>query len=538
MLNLLDSLTFVLSSPSLLLFLFLFLFLLVALPLLFLTRSSFSTPGPRPLPFLGNLIEVAGAFNDFADWTYRTTLKYSGRSWTYAAPFIGRFVVATDPRVMEFVLGKEGFDNFEKGLEFRWKIAPLFGTGIFNSDGPHWVHQRKIISRIFTSRNLREYFTRVFLSHSAILGAVLSTLAASDDPIDLQDLFHRLTLDSFSQIAFSCRLESLQGAAACSDASWGHSFSESQRIVSRRLFDPLWWFKEKTGKDNVELKKHLEVVDALVYRIIEERRGEVGDGEEVQGEDLLSRFMRYRDEDTGEALSNTELRDWVVNMTIAGRDTTATGLSWAIYRLAQNPTVLSKLRAELATHLPHDRTTEITHEMLADLVYTHACYLESLRLHPSIPANMKMCVRDTFLPDGTPVHKGNWLLWSTYAMGRMESIWGPDAMEYKPERWLVESVDKLGKKCMSIKQESPFKFLAFNAGPRSCLGMTMAILEAKTTLALLLRDFDIELLNDPPVEYTPSITYYMKNGLWVKVHKRKADEAGDWKQDMVGSVEE
>lgn len=134
-----------------------------------------------------------------------------------------------------------------------------------------------------------------------------------------------------------------------------------------------------------------------------------------------------------------------------------------------------------------------------------------MRLYPSVPIDNKDVTADDFLPDGTFVRKGTRLMYSIYSMGRMDSIWGKDCMEYKPERWLRKGV---------FTPESPFKYAVFNAGPRLCLGKELAYLQMKSVASAILRNYHVKLVPGHKVEYKLSLTLFMKYGLRVTLHPR------------------
>jgi cytochrome P450 len=168
--------------------------------------------------------------------------------------------------------------------------------------------------------------------------------------------------------------------------------------------------------------------------------------------------------------------------TIAGRDTTAQTLTWVFWNLANNPEVEKKARAEVQAVL---NGKEPDYESIKELKYLNAIFNETLRLQANVPGNILTCTKDTVLAGtGTQVYRGDlvqyspwvmvrcpyidsslWNLTLTFAIfqGRMTSIWGPDAEEFKPERW----IDEKG----SLKKENQFKWPVFKAGPRICLGM-------------------------------------------------------------------
>ena len=170
-------------------------------------------------------------------------------------------------------------------------------------------------------------------------------------------------------------------------------------------------------------------------------------------------------------------RDIVMNFMIAGRDTTACALSWTLFELAKHPDVVEEILAEIEKI--HGDINEggdsISYDNLQKMTYTKAVATEVLRLHPSVPVDMKFAKNSDTLPDGTYIPKGCAVLYSPFAMGRNESIWGDDAEEFKPERHLAED------KC-KFMDPSQYKFTSFNAGQRLCLGKDLALLEIKLAL--------------------------------------------------------
>lgn len=145
--------------------------------------------------------------------------------------------------------------------------------------------------------------------------------------------------------------------------------------------------------------------------------------------------------------------------------------------------------------------------------YLHAAISESLRLYPPVPIDTKACLGDDILPDGTFIGKDWFISYHTYAMGRMEKIWGKDCHEYKPERWLEDGI---------FRQESPYKFPVFHAGPRMCLGKDMAYIQMKSIAAGVLERFRIEVLSESGKcpEHLLSLTLRIKGGLLVRVKER------------------
>lgn len=134
--------------------------------------------------------------------------------------------------------------------------------------------------------------------------------------------------------------------------------------------------------------------------------------------------------------------------------------------------------------------------------------MEVLRLHPSVPVEMKFAIKEDKLPDGTHIHPGAACLWSPYAMGRSEALWGADAEKFKPERMLDED----GKGI----EPSQYKYTTFNSGYRLCLGKGLALLEIKLALAILLPRFDFESCGHNG-GYQSTLVLPMNPGLEMKV---------------------
>ncbi len=248
-----------------------------------------------------------------------------------------------------------------------------------------------------------------------------------------------------------------------------------------------------------QLRKDVQTVRSYCGDIVKKRRLHPTDSQ-----DLLALFMNS---DTEEIDMNDEfLVDSVLNFIIAGRDTTAQALSWAFFHLSKHPQVLEKAREELDRVVKDGEYPE--YEQLKSLEYIKAIFLETLRLSPSIPTNIRTCIKDDVWPDGTKVPAGAMVEWSTYVIHRNPKIWGDDALDFNPERWLKMT-----------SQPSQFVFNAFHGGPRVCLGRNMAELEGTFVLACLLKRYNVRVVQ--PVVRIFSLTNPMKNGLIVELERRK-----------------
>lgn len=191
------------------------------------------------------------------------------------------------------------------------------------------------------------------------------------------------------------------------------------------------------------------------------------------------------------------------------------------WRLTTSPEVLSFVKAEINDSHNHNGTLDIEYDDLKRHPRKTATLYETLRLHPSIPKNIRRAVADDVLPnDGPRIQKGDIVLYSDWTMGRNKSVWGPDAQEFNPSRW----IDDNG----TLIRHSPSKAHFFSAGPRACLGSTLATFEVCQVINLLFGKYHVELVDlgpklsacaDAVPEYLNSLTHPMKRPLMVKVRK-------------------
>ena len=281
-----------------------------------------------------------------------------------------------------------------------------------------------------------------------------------------------------------------------------------------RLFNIGW---EKTLKDNVT------VINRFVFDIIEKNRKATSSC--TGRKDLVAQFLCNKSvplPETKESFDAVYLRDILLNFVIAGRDTTAQALSWFFYEMSMNPRVLQRLREEIASTADRVIVDNVVNgreqdhhavvKMCESMPYLDAVIKETLRLHPSVPIDFKYCNEDDVMPNGTRVHRGIHVVYSMYVMARMCRIWGEDAEEFVPERWLGPQGEKV----------SPFKFNSFNAGPRMCLGKALATMELKMVSLVLLSTYDfVREGGNYQMHQKPSLTLPIQGGLRVRVRPSK-----------------
>lgn len=506
------------------LFVGLLLFSAVTAYLLWFTFISRALRGPRVWPLLGSLPGLIENFDRMHDWITDNLRACGGTYQTCicAIPFLARkqglVTVTCDPRNMEHIL-KTRFDNYPKGPTWQAVFHDLLGYGIFNSDGDTWLFQRKTAALEFTTRTLRQAMARwVNRAIHGRLCPILGSAMGRAEPVDLQDLMLRLTFDNICGLTFGRDPHTL--ALSPPENGFATAFDRATEASLQRFVLPevIWRIKKWLGLGmEVTLSRSLVYMDKYLSEIIETRKQELMNRNKDY-DDLLSRFMKKKDYSS---YSDKFLQHVALNFILAGRDTSSAALSWFFWLVMQHPAVEQKIMREICTVLMETRGADVDKwlsepldfDEVDRLVYLKAALSEALRLYPSVPEDSKHVVADDVLPDGTFVPAGSSVTYSIYAAGRMPSTWGDDCLEFRPERWLSSD----GK---TFTGHDHFKFVAFNAGPRICLGKDLAYLQMKSVAGSVLLRHRLSLVPGHKVEQKMSLTLFMKYGLKVNVHPR------------------
>ncbi|KAM3288266.1 cytochrome 94C1 [Capsicum chacoense] len=436
-------------------------------------------------------------FINLCDW-YTYLLKKSPTR-TIAIHVLGN-IITSNPQNVEYML-KTRFENYPKGRTFSTILGDFLGRGIFNVDGDLWKFQKRMSSLELGKVSIRSYAFEVVKNE--IDKRLLPLL---DDKqvgvLDFQDIFRRFSFDSICRFSFGLDPKCLESSLPISQ--FALSFDLASNLSAKRAMttSPIVWKIKRflnIGSEK-KLREAIEVINILAQEVIRQKR-KLGFSNH---KDLLSRFM-------GSISDETYLRDIVISFLLAGRDTIASALTSFFYVIANHPEVAKSIREE--ADRVHGQNKDFTsYEQMSELHYLQASIYESMRLYPPIQFDSKFCLEDDFLPDGTFVKKGTRVTYHPYAMGRMEELWGCDALEFKPERWLKDGI---------FFQENPFKYPVFQAGPRVCLGKEMALVEIKSVALSLLRRFHVELAqpyhHNPG--FSPGLTASFNGGLLVSVRE-------------------
>uniref|UniRef100_A0A7N0V0P7 Cytochrome P450 704C1 n=1 Tax=Kalanchoe fedtschenkoi TaxID=63787 RepID=A0A7N0V0P7_KALFE len=429
---------------------------LISTPVLLLAAKIYSGKSvgdPSRPPVKGTVFHMLLYFNNMYD--RQTEIARACPTYRLLAPDESA-IYTTDPRNIEHVL-KTRFNKYTKGKPHVEVLTDLFGEGVFLADGEKWRHQRKLASFEFSTRVLRDFSCKVFRKCSAKLVRAVATSAESHQPFDLQNLLMRGTLDSIFKVGFGVDLNCL-GERDAESTAFSVAFDELNALVYRRYVDPIWKIKRalNVGSESL-IKKHMKVIDDFAYGVIKAKRQQMKSMRESgEKEDILSRFLVESEKDP-ENMTDRYLKDIVLNFLIAGKDSSAVTMSWFFYMLCKNPVVQEKILQEIrdATGVndgekpeAEDFVARINDSVLDKMHYLHATLSETLRLYPAVPLDGRCAEEDDTLPDGYKLTKGDGVYYIAYAMGRMTRVWGEDAEDFRPERWIENG---------TFQHQSPFK---------------------------------------------------------------------------------
>ncbi|EAW13533.1 cytochrome P450 [Aspergillus clavatus NRRL 1] len=385
----------------------------------------------------------------------------------------GRIVNTSEPENIKAVLATH-FQDYSLGFR-QAALGPLLGKGVFTTDGQEWKHSRGLVrpnveKAHVTDLSILEKHIRQLLAH----------IPRDGRTIDVQDYFFKLSFDNSTEFLFGESVRSFEAAENSEEARFAAAFDFASGETIRRLqygpFLPLYF--------NRDFTKACKVVHRFVDNVVAKalaRRASRKAGEKTGNYNFLDGLM-------DSVTEPKRLRSETLNLMQAGRDTTAGMLGHVFYLLARRSDVWAKLEAEVATL----EGRAPTYEDLQQLTYLRQVMNETLRIYPVAPINSRVAVRDTILPTGGgPDHKspifipaGQKISFPVYVMHRRKDIYGPDANEFRPERWGEPNF------------RPGWAYLPFNGGPRVCLGQQFAMTEVGYTIVRLVQTFKAVIQRD------------------------------------------
>ncbi|KUI60614.1 Cytochrome P450 52A13 [Cytospora mali] len=381
-----------------------------------------------------------------------------------------RFILTREPEHIKTILATK-FAVFGKGRRFHETWSPFLGDSIFTTDGQLWSDNRGLIRPMFIKEKVRDI--EIFERWTQTL---LSKIPASAATVDIMDLFYRMTIDITTDFLLGTSVDSLNNPKH----EFVDAFTEVQRVqMMLTILAPFRSFIPKR-----KYKRGIRVLERFMRPYIEQALAlPPSELDKLSKTDKNATFLhsivRY-------SRDPKVLRDQIMAILLAGRDTTAATLSWTIYELAHYPAVYARLRNEILATVGESRVP--TYEDIKNMTYLTHTINETLRLYPAVPYNLRAALEDTTLPGqpGQPdiaVLKDDIVVYSTLSMQRRADLYPPasetfaDPAVFSPDRW-----DHWTPKA--------WHYVPFNGGPRICVGQNFAMTEMAFCLVRLLQKYD------------------------------------------------
>jgi cytochrome P450 len=384
------------------------------------------------------------------------------------APFgFGQYLVYHPDHVYAILV--KYADKLEKPEIIKKIIRSSFGNGLLFSEGALWKRQRRLMQPAFHHGRLGRYADRIVAFAQAMIANWKEGETRGLDS-DMRALTLQIVVDALFKTDISSNTEQIgEGMQMLGESLNDQSKSPALAMLPEN-------FPHKVLRRKRDAVAH---INPIIYRLIKERRA---NGEDKG--DLLSVLLFAKDEETGESMSEGQLRDELMTLFIAGHETTATTLSWAFIELAKHPESEAAFHAELNSVL-QGRAPTLTD--LANMSYTQAVIKEVLRLYPPAVLIIRKALEDIDLGDGNVIPKGMIIQINQYA-NHHDARFFPEPEAFKPERWLDPNFEK------NLPKGAYFPF---GAGPRICIGNGFALMEAPLVLATIGSRFRLEPITAP-----------------------------------------
>ncbi|KAK0656401.1 cytochrome P450 4A12A [Cercophora newfieldiana] len=406
-------------------------------------------------------------------------------------------VMVTSPKALAEVLTTKCYD-FEKPEQLRWSLGRILGIGILFAEGDEHNIQRRKLMPAFSFRHIKDLYP-VFWSKSKESVEAMTSTVLNDSPVlEVGSWASRATLDMIGVAGLGRDFNAIADPSNPLSQTYQSLFKPSAQgrllgLIS--LFLPGWFV------DKLPVSRNNDVHHAV--RLIRSRPPSV---------DILSVALQSG------SFTDSNLVDQMMTFLLAGHETTASAMTWACYLLAKHPEIQTRLRHEIHANLPPASSDKpITSSDIDALPYLHAVCSEVLRYFAPVALLMRDAARDTTI-QGVFIPKGTRIVITPWAINKSVEMWGEDALEFTPERWM----DGPGKKAASGGASSNYAFMTFLAGPRGCIGRGFAEAEFKCLLASWVGRFRMALENEEErdegnLEIKGAITARPARGMFVRM---------------------
>ncbi|KAF8266543.1 cytochrome P450 [Lactarius quietus] len=497
--------------------------------------------GPDSPSFLyGNELDIRHQ-KEVGDCEFKWAQEY-GNVWRHHGCLGKDRLVVADPTALRYILHVHG-NHFSKPKDVQKSVEMTFGRGlVWAPSGEIHQRQREIMNPAFSAPQIRAFLSVFQNSASKLAQIWKEEVVAADQPVvNVMEWLSRTALDNIGEAGFGFQFGSLDGLDNPLREQNEKLFSVP---VSRYdvILRTLWYYVPEVLMDLAQylpaprfrrFRKYSAFIRNFSRGIIEKSIME-GDGK-----DVMSVLLRANaSEDPRAKLSDIEMVDQIATLLFAAHDTTTNSLAWYLYEIARNPQCQERARAEIAAIRAKKGGEILSATDLDSMTYTLATLKESLRLHPIVHTMAREATQDDVIPLGSPivaksdeqvssihVRKGTPVDVAIGVYNRLPDIWGADANEFNPERFL--NIDKSKRSNIGVFAN----LLTFSGGTRGCIGWRFAVLQMQIIIVALVENFQISL----PPQTEKTRIYRKPIGMMIPTVEGRR---GAWMGLVVKSLEE
>ncbi|KAH9955260.1 cytochrome P450 [Russula dissimulans] len=474
-------------------------------------RSSFlkKLRGPKSTSFLLGDEEDFRYQNEVGDREFTWMRKY-GSAWRRSGPLGVDCLSLADPKALQYVLHTSGY-HFSKGREITQSIKMTVGQGLLWAHGTIHRRQRRIMTPAFSPPQLRS-FLPLFLNSALKLtqkwkDEVISLGPTEQPVIDVTKWLSRTTLDVIGEAGFDFHFGSLDNETTQLGKQYENLFIDSTLYPPRfdLVFRALWCYIPEPVLHYVRylpLREYRRLRTFLDYSLSFSRDLVRDSVANIDGKDIMSVLLRANaSENHANRMSDDETFGQINSLLLAGHETTANTLGWFLWEMAKHPESQERIRAEIAAFRARKGDEQISVAELDNMTYTQAALKESMRLHPIVWFLRRVADRDDVIPlafpittksgeqiSSIPIKKGTQIDIFIDAYNRLPEIWGPDADEWNPDRFIDAD-----RKQAVVGVFANLSDVSTAGGLRSCIGWRFAVLEMSVISMTLLENFEFSL---------------------------------------------
>ncbi|KAF0502409.1 cytochrome P450 [Gigaspora margarita] len=405
-------------------------------------------------------------------------VKQYGGIVRYHGVFNKPYLLISDPKLVQEVLVNHSYD-YPKLFLNKSMVKEIFGEGIVLADRDAHKRQRKMMNSSLAFTYVKEMVPTFIQAGHKLKDFWMKQIGNNkEERIKITNLIPKITLDVIGLAGFNYEFNSTTSES---------ELAQAYKVIANLNPSPLYmalinlfpFIRQLPTAYNNQYYNAIKTINKISEKLVVEQKNTPD-----QGNDLLSLLIKANENlAVVEQLTHNELVSQVMTLLLAGHETTSNALSWALYFLAKYPETQDRLRVELL-NIFTDRNHFPTFDEIEQLKYLECVFKETLRIIPPLAEIIRYNSKDEIM-NGYVVPKETSLIIPVYAIHHDPLIWGDDAKDFNPSRWLDPEIKS---------KISNINFLTFGAGPRSCLGMKLAHLELKSILSIIIRNFEFRLV--------------------------------------------